>query len=46
MRTSIAAATTRKVAWRYIALGLVHIGSGVTVDTDDLTIVVQELVSL
>ena len=44
--TSIAAATTRKVAWRYIALGLVHAGSGVTVDADDLTIAAQELVSL
>ena len=44
--TSIAVATTRKVAWRYIALGLVHAGSGVTVDADDLTIAAQELVSL
>ena len=44
--TSVAAATTRKVAWRYITIGLVHIGSGVTVDTDDLTIVAQELVTL
>lgn len=44
--TEIYTPTTRRVAWRYVALGLVHAGSGVTVDADDLTVLSQERVSL
>lgn len=44
--TAIAAPTIRSVAWRYVALGLVHVGSGVTVDLDDLVVLHQPLATL